>query len=102
MDVNQVTKTKVISPDGHIHISLDLDDKDAKDLAELTKKNVGKTIATVWDGHVCSYPHILVEITVGHFEVVGNFTKEEAEDIANILMAKELPVPVKIIQSELY
>lgn len=79
-------------------INLEMDLKGAEAWARLTKKNVDKTIAIVFDGHVYSYPRVNQEITGGRSQITGNFTKKEAKDLANILMSGQLPAHVKIIQ----
>jgi len=51
----------------------------------------------VLDGYVRSYPRVQNEITGGSTEITGDFTIEEADDLANILKSGKLPAPAKII-----
>jgi len=59
--------------------------------ARLTGANVGRCIAVVLDGYVRSAPAVSTEIKGGSSEITGDFTIEEAEDLANILKSGKLP-----------
>lgn len=67
---------------------------------ELTTNNVGKPIAIVLDNNVYSAPNVINPITTGNSEISGNFTIEEAQDLANILQSGKLPAPAKIVQEQ--
>ncbi|MDP4226585.1 MAG: protein translocase subunit SecDF [Bacteroidota bacterium] len=66
--------------------------------ARLTKENIGKCIAIVLDGYVYSSPRVQSEIKGGRSEITGDFTINEAEDLANILKSGKMPAPAKIVQ----
>jgi SecD/SecF fusion protein len=68
--------------------------------AEMTSANVGKPIAIVLDNNVYSAPNVINPITGGNSEISGNFTIEEAQDLANILQSGKLPAPAKIVQEQ--
>ena len=51
--------------------------------ARLTKESIGRSIAIVLDGVVYSAPNVNNEITGGNSSITGNFTIEEANDLAN-------------------
>lgn len=59
-----------------------------------------RSVAVVLDKHVYSYPTVQNEIAGGRTQIYGNFTIEEAEDLANILKAGKLPAPARIIQAD--
>jgi SecD/SecF fusion protein len=67
---------------------------------ELTTNNVGKPIAIVLDNNVYSAPNVINPITTGNSEISGNFSIEEAQDLANILQSGKLPAPAKIVQEQ--
>ena len=69
----------------------------AKIWARMTRENVDRCIAVVLDGYVRSYPRVQNEITGGNTEITGDFTIEEADDLANILKSGKLPAPAKIV-----
>ena len=69
----------------------------SKTWARMTRENIGRCIAVVLDGYVRSYPRVQNEITAGSTEITGNFTIEEADDLANILKSGKLPAPAHII-----
>lgn len=67
---------------------------------EMTTENVGKPIAIVLDDLVYSAPNVINPITSGTSEISGNFTIQEAQDLANILQSGKLPAPAKIVQEQ--
>jgi SecD/SecF fusion protein len=64
----------------------------------LTRENVGKAIAVVLDNYVASAPTVSEEIPNGRSTISGNFTYNEAEDLANVLKSGKLPAPATIVQ----
>jgi SecD/SecF fusion protein len=66
--------------------------------AKLTSQNVGKCIAIVLDGYVYSAPRVIQEIKGGNTQITGDFTYNEASDLANVLKSGKMPVPARIIE----
>ncbi|HQO81723.1 MAG TPA: protein translocase subunit SecD [Deltaproteobacteria bacterium] len=64
----------------------------------VTSENVGKRLAILLDGKVYSAPVIREAIAGGRAIIEGNFTDEEASDLAIILRAGSLPAPVDILE----
>jgi len=62
-----------------------------------TTAKVGSAIAIILDNQVFSYPYINEAIPNGSTIISGNFTIEEAQDLANILKAGSLPAPARIV-----
>ncbi|GEM51426.1 protein translocase subunit SecDF [Empedobacter brevis NBRC 14943 = ATCC 43319] len=60
----------------------------------------GQGVAIVLDNMVYSAPNIKNQITGGNSQISGNFTLEEAKDLANILQAGSLPASSKIVSAE--
>ena len=85
---------------GNPSVSMSMNAEGANVWARLTKDNIGKQVAIVLDGMVYSYPTVNTEITGGSSEISGNFTLEEAEDLANVLKSGKLPAPATIIQEQ--
>lgn len=79
-------------------VSMSMNSEGAKIWARLTADNIGKCIAIVLDGYVYSYPRVNSEIKGGNSEITGNFSPEEADDLANVLESGKLPTPAHIIQ----
>lgn len=79
-------------------ISMTMNAEGAKTWKRLTGENVGKSIAIVLDNVVYSFPNVQGEIGGGRSSITGNFTINEAKDLANILKAGKLPAPAHIIQ----
>ena len=65
--------------------------------ARLTRDNVGRCIAIVLDNYVYSAPRVNQEITGGRSQITGDFSINEADDLANILKSGKLPAPARII-----
>lgn len=70
----------------------------SKKFAEITKKNVGKILAIVLDDEVVTAPRINTPIVGGNGIISGNFTTEEANQVALLLRAGALPAPLDIIE----
>ncbi len=70
----------------------------AKMTAEAASKSPRGRIAIVLDNTVYSAPYVNGEIPNGNSQISGNFTVEEAKDLANILKAGSLPAPTKIVE----
>ncbi|HEX2396330.1 MAG TPA: protein translocase subunit SecDF [Bacteroidales bacterium] len=81
-------------------VSMDMNSEGTQIWARLTRENVGKIIAVVMDDYVYSYPRVNEEIPNGSSRISGNFTPEEAEDLANLLKSGTMPAPCSIIQEE--
>ncbi|MCF8278664.1 MAG: protein translocase subunit SecDF [Flavobacteriales bacterium] len=64
----------------------------------LTGENIGKSIAIVLDDYVYSFPTVQGEIGGGRSSITGNFTINEAEDLATVLKAGKLPAPARIVE----
>ena len=85
---------------GNPEVSMSMNAEGANIWARMTKDNIGKQIAIVLDGMVYSYPTVNGEIAGGSSQITGNFTLEEAEDLANVLKSGKLPAPATIIQEQ--
>jgi SecD/SecF fusion protein len=70
----------------------------AKMTAEAASKSPRGRIAIVLDNAVYSAPSVNGEIPNGNSQISGNFTVDEAKDLANILKAGSLPAPTKIVE----
>ncbi|MEP1783046.1 protein translocase subunit SecDF [Reichenbachiella sp.] len=79
-------------------ISMNMNATGAKKWKKLTGSNVNRRIAIVLDNYVYSAPNVQGEIPNGSSQITGNFTLEEAKDLANILKAGSLPAPTTIVE----
>ena len=79
-------------------VSMSMNAEGAKQWKRLTAENIGKSVAIVLDGFVYSFPTVQAEISGGRSQITGNFTVEEAKDLANILKSGKLPAPARIIE----
>jgi len=81
------------------YVALDLTGRGGRIFAQVTEKNVGKRFAIILDDVVRSAPVIREKILGGSAQITGNFTYEEATDLAIVLRVGALPAPVEIIQN---
>lgn len=81
-------------------VSMTMNNEGAKVWARMTKENIGKSIAIALDGFIYSYPTVNTEISGGQSQITGNFTVDEAKDLANTLKSGKMPAPAKIVQED--
>jgi SecD/SecF fusion protein len=80
-----------------VKVDFSMNAEGAKTWARMTRENIGRCVAVVLDGYVRSYPRVQNEITGGNTEITGDFTIEEADDLANILKSGKMPAPARIV-----
>lgn len=83
---------------GQPDVSMQMNATGSRKWRELTAANVGQRVAIILDNYVYSAPNVNQEITGGNSSISGNFTLEEASDLANVLKAGKLPAPTHIIE----
>jgi preprotein translocase subunit SecD len=80
------------------YISLSLKPVGAREFDRITADNVGKRLAIILDNNIYSAPVIKQRISGGQAVIEGNFTLDEAKDLAIVLRAGSLPAPVQILE----
>lgn len=80
-------------------VSLEMTKEGKKKFADATQKNLGKPIAIVYDGQVISSPTVNSAITNGQAVIEGDFTYEEAEELASTIRIGGLQVELEEINS---
>jgi len=91
-------KVQIDSQYNEPYVSLTFDKKGGRDFARITEANIKKRLAIVLDKNVYSAPVIQEKISGGQARITGNFTTEEAHDLAIVLRAGALPAPVNILE----
>ena len=81
-------------------VSLQFNDEGSELFAQLTKDNVGKTIAIYLDGSPISTPNVQQEIKGGNAVITGQFTPQEAKILVGRLNSGALPVPVELVSTQ--
>ena len=79
-------------------VSMTMNAEGTQEWARMTGENIGRCIAIVLDGYVYSAPRVNTKIDKGSSEITGDFTIQEAQDLANVLNSGKVPAPAKIIQ----
>ncbi|HOP58376.1 MAG TPA: protein translocase subunit SecDF [Bacteroidales bacterium] len=80
-----------------VQVNFNMNTEGAKTWQRMTRENIGRCIAVVLDGYVRSYPRVENEISGGSTQITGDFTLDEANDLANILKSGKMPAPARII-----
>ena len=85
----------------YANVSMTMNAEGSKTWARMTKDNIGKSIAIALDGYIYSFPTVNTEITGGSSQITGNFTVEEAKDLANTLKSGKMPAPARLVQENI-
>lgn len=99
-DVITDARTDFSQLSAYANVSMTMNAEGAKSWQRITKANIGKSIAIVLDNYVYSYPTVQGEIAGGNSQITGNFTVDEAKDLANTLKSGKMPAPARIIQED--
>jgi SecD/SecF fusion protein len=93
--INAVPQSNPSTPT-QLLVSFQFNRRGAREFSRFTGDNVGRFTAIVLDGRIRSYPVIRNKIPNGQGVIEGNFTDEEAADLAIVLRAGALPAPMFI------
>ncbi len=83
---------------GNWQVSIEFTANGARIFGEITEQNVGRHLAIVLDGVLQSAPRINERIPGGRAVITGQFTVDEARDLAIVLRAGALPAPVTVLE----
>lgn len=81
-------------------ISLEFTSDGAKIFADITKNNIGKTVAIYLDGAAISTPNVREEIPNGKAQITGKFTPDEAKKLVARLNSGALPIPIRLVSQQ--
>lgn len=79
-------------------VTFRFDTTGARRFGEITQRNVGRLFAVVIDEEIITAPVIQTPILGGTGQISGQFTVEEANDLAVLLRAGALPAPLTILE----
>ncbi|OHB22218.1 MAG: protein-export membrane protein SecD, partial [Parcubacteria group bacterium RIFCSPLOWO2_01_FULL_40_65] len=82
------------------HVSLEFNNDGKELLSEISKRNLSRPLAIFLDGQPISIPIVRDEITNGQAVIDGQFTINDARDLAIRLSAGALPVPIHLISQQ--
>ena len=82
---------------GGNYVSMNMKPEAARQWARITAANIEKQVAIVLDDHVYSAPRVNSVIEGGRSQITGDFTTEEAKDLANVLKSGKMAAKVDII-----
>ncbi|MBI4649034.1 MAG: protein translocase subunit SecDF [Bacteroidia bacterium] len=100
-DVIVDARDEISQSSANAEVSMQMDAEGSKVWKRLTGENIGRQVAVVLDGYVYSDPKVRSEIPNGSSRITGNFTIEEAKDLANVLKSGKMPAPASIISEEI-
>lgn len=81
-------------------ITLDFNKEGADLFEKITTENIGKTVAIYLDGQLKTAPVVQTVISDGQAIITGNFTPEEAKEIARDLNFGALPLPIESVSTQ--
>ena len=99
-DVVTSAKDEFSQNSSYAEVAMTMNSEGAKKWARLTKENIGKCVAIVLDNLVYSAPVVQNEIPNGRSNITGNFTAEDAKDLANVLKSGKMSAPARIVQED--
>ena len=82
---------------GGNYVSMNMKPDAARQLARITAANLEKQVAIVLDDQVYSAPRVNSVIEGGRSSITGDFTTDEAKDLANVLKSGKMAAKVDII-----
>jgi len=90
-----------VQPDqfGRMSISMEFNSRGAAQFERLTGEHVRERLAIILDNRIYSAPVIKDRIAGGRAQIEGDFSPDEAHDLALVLRAGSLPAPVKILEN---
>lgn len=80
-------------------VELSLNKEGTKKFADATEANVGKTISIIYDGEAISSPRVQTAITGGQAYITGNFSYDEAENLASTIRIGGLKLELEELRS---
>ncbi|MCJ7740295.1 protein translocase subunit SecD [Candidatus Microgenomates bacterium] len=83
---------------GKPQVALSFDEEGGKIFEEVTRRNIGKTVAILLDKQLLSAPQVSEPISGGQAVINGSFSMEEAKRLSISLNAGALPVPLKVVE----
>ena len=97
-DVVTSASTEYDNMQGNV-VSMRMSDRGAHQWANITGNNIGRAIAIVLDDKVYSAPRVNNRIEGGSSQITGNFTPEEANDLANVLKSGKMSAKVDVVSN---
>lgn len=95
---DRLTDSQPTFEDGRPVVSFRFDTLGGKRFGDATSENVGRLLAIVLDDKVISAPQIRQPILGGSGVITGQFTVQEAQDLALLLRAGALPAPLTVLE----
>ncbi|MBO6011913.1 MAG: protein translocase subunit SecDF [Bacteroidales bacterium] len=85
---------------GQYEVNMTMTPEASAEWSKITGANIGKAVAVVLDGLVYSAPRVNQQIDGGRSNITGNFSLEEATDLANVLNSGKMAAAVNIVSED--
>lgn len=97
---NDIKKASVTfdNQNGQPQVALQFTTNGAKLFADVTGRNVGKPVGIFLDYFPLSAPTVQQKITEGNAVITGNFTVDQAKQLAISINSGALPLPIKLVE----
>ncbi len=93
-----LTDAGVAFQDGGAVVTFKFNTMGGRKFGEVTKNNIGERLAIVLDNEVISAPTIQSAIMGGSGVITGNFSSEDANNLAMLLRSGALPAPLEVLE----
>ncbi|MGI2257348.1 protein translocase subunit SecD [Candidatus Cardinium hertigii] len=90
--------TQSFAENGKPVVMIQMNQKGARIWKRITANHIGKRIAITLDDRVYTAPVVNQEIPNGASQITGDFTLEEAKDLASVLQTGALPAPLRVVE----
>ncbi len=100
-DIRSAKAVEVSAPPDNYYVTFQLKPEGAARLKAWTGANINNYLAVILNKEVRTVAYIRSEISDSG-EITGRFTKEEAEDTAQMLMSGNLPAPIELLEEGTY
>lgn len=81
-------------------VGMRMDKAGALNWSQLTERNIGRCLAIVIDDQVYSAPMVNAKIEGGRSSITGNFTQDEAKEMAAVLQSSPMPSKIKFLDKK--
>ena len=98
LDGSSITEAHFESYFSNPEVSVTMNSEGAKIWQKMTKENIGKSIAIVFDGYVLSFPTVQNELSDGRSSITGIESIEDAKNMANIINSGNMHIHFQITE----
>ncbi|OFY83558.1 MAG: hypothetical protein A3F72_13120 [Bacteroidetes bacterium RIFCSPLOWO2_12_FULL_35_15] len=100
IDGSVITSASVLPNENRNEIFMQMSSEGTRTWRRMTSDNIGRQIAITLDGIVYVHPVVQSQIEGGKSNITGNFTLDEATDLAFVLNSGKYPLKLNVLKTE--